>query len=192
MFCAVAETRVALVQRSCGYADRPTLSLAEIQQVVRIVREASAQCLVLVDNCYGEFTELGEPCSVRNLCNKCLLPPRPIFVCFHAPLQAHCLLGRQSCQILDPKAAPCSICQVATILSSGKPLACPLQVGADLCMGSLIKTPGGTLATAGGYVAGRADLVAAAGARLTAPGVGLDAGAVPSETLRLMFQGELS
>lgn len=55
---------MALVQRSCGYADRPTMSLADIQRVVRIVREASPHCLVLVDNCYGEFTELGEPCSV--------------------------------------------------------------------------------------------------------------------------------
>jgi Methionine gamma-lyase len=66
-----------------------------------------------------------------------------------------------------------------------------LQVGADLCMGSLIKSPGGTLATTGGYIAGRGELVAAAGARLTAPGVGLDAGAVPSETLRLMYQGRV-
>jgi len=56
-------------------------------------------------------------------------------------------------------------------------------------MGSLIKSPGGTIVTGGGYIAGRADLVAAAGARLTAPGVGLDAGAVPGDTLRLMFQG---
>jgi len=63
------------------------------------------------------------------------------------------------------------------------------QVGADLTMGSLIKSPGGTIVTGGGYIAGRADLVAAAGARLTAPGVGLDAGAVPGDTLRLMFQG---
>ena len=63
------------------------------------------------------------------------------------------------------------------------------QVGADLTMGSLIKSPGGTIVTGGGYIVGRADLVEAAGARLTAPGVGLDAGAVPGETLRLMFQG---
>ena len=56
-------------------------------------------------------------------------------------------------------------------------------------MGSLIKSPGGTLVTGGGYIAGRRDLVAKAGARATAPGVGLDSGAVPGETLRLMFQG---
>ena len=56
-------------------------------------------------------------------------------------------------------------------------------------MGSLIKNPGGTIVTGGGYVAGRAELVERAVARLTAPGVGMDAGCVPGETLRLMFQG---
>jgi cystathionine beta-lyase family protein involved in aluminum resistance len=58
-------------------------------------------------------------------------------------------------------------------------------------MGSLIKSPGGTIVPGGGYVAGRADLVAAAAARLTAPGVGLDAGCVSGDTLRLMAQGLL-
>ena len=66
-----------------------------------------------------------------------------------------------------------------------------LQVGADLSMGSLIKNPGGTIVTGGGYVAGKADLVAAAQARLTAPGVGLDAGSVSGDTLRLMMQGSV-
>lgn len=56
-------------------------------------------------------------------------------------------------------------------------------------MGSLIKNGGGTIVSGGGYVAGRADLVAKAVARLTAPGIGTDAGCVPGETLRLMFQG---
>ena len=56
-------------------------------------------------------------------------------------------------------------------------------------MGSLIKSPGGTIAPGGGYVAGRAELIAAVQARLTAPGVGLDAGCVPGGTLRLMMQG---
>ncbi len=57
---------MALVQRSCGYADRPTLALSEVERIVRVVRAASRRCLVLVDNCYGEFTEPGEPCSVRS------------------------------------------------------------------------------------------------------------------------------
>lgn len=68
----------------------------------------------------------------------------------------------------------------------------PPQVGADLCMGSLIKNGGGTIVSGGGYVAGRADLVERAVARLTAPGIGIDAGCVPGETLRLMFQGAVA
>jgi cystathionine beta-lyase family protein involved in aluminum resistance len=63
----VADVRVALVQRSCGYADRPTLTIAEIQQVVAIVKRASPDCFVVVDNCYGEFTEAVEPCAVSLL-----------------------------------------------------------------------------------------------------------------------------
>lgn len=70
-----------------------------------------------------------------------------------------------------------------------RPSPWPRQVGADLCMGSLIKNGGGTIVSGGGYVAGRADLVERAVARLTAPGIGMDAGCVPGETLRLMFQG---
>lgn len=65
----------------------------------------------------------------------------------------------------------------------------PGAVGADLVMGSFIKGAGGTIAPAGGYVAGRADLVAAAAARLTAPGVGADSGAMDGASLRLLLQG---
>jgi Methionine gamma-lyase len=61
-FCS--ETRVALVQRSCGYSLRPTLSIADIEQAVRIIKAQSPSCVVAVDNCYGEFTEDREPCSV--------------------------------------------------------------------------------------------------------------------------------
>ena len=67
-----------------------------------------------------------------------------------------------------------------------------VQAGADLAAGSLIKSPGGTIVPGGGYVAGRAELVAAAAARLTAPGVGIDAGCVSGTTLRLMFQGAIT
>jgi cystathionine gamma-lyase len=60
------------------------------------------------------------------------------------------------------------------------------SVGADLCAGSLIKSPGGTLAPAGGYVAGRAPLVRAAARRLAAPGV---AGSAALGQWRLIYQG---
>lgn len=53
----------------------------------------------------------------------------------------------------------------------------PSQVGADLCVGSLIKNPGGGLAPLGGYIAGRKDLVELAAYRLTAPGLGKEVGA---------------
>ena len=53
----------------------------------------------------------------------------------------------------------------------------PSQVGADLCVGSLIKNPGGGLAPLGGYIVGRKDLVELAAYRLTAPGLGKEVGA---------------
>ena len=64
----------------------------------------------------------------------------------------------------------------------------PLEVGADLIAGSLIKNPGGGLAPRGGYVAGRADLVDLAAARLTAPGIAEDVGSA-LDFNRLAFQG---
>lgn len=53
----------------------------------------------------------------------------------------------------------------------------PTDVGADLCVGSLIKNPGGGLAPLGGYIVGRKDLVELAAFRLTAPGLGKEVGA---------------
>ena len=53
----------------------------------------------------------------------------------------------------------------------------PVEVGADLCVGSLIKNPGGGLAPLGGYIVGRKDLVEMAAYRLTAPGLGKEVGA---------------
>jgi cystathionine beta-lyase family protein involved in aluminum resistance len=52
----------------------------------------------------------------------------------------------------------------------------PLQLGADMIAGSLIKNPGGGIAPCGGYIAGRRDLVERAAARLTAPGIGAEVG----------------
>ncbi|MGM8365061.1 aminotransferase class I/II-fold pyridoxal phosphate-dependent enzyme [Virgibacillus sp. W0181] len=64
----------------------------------------------------------------------------------------------------------------------------PLHVGADIMAGSLIKNPGGGLVRAGGYIAGRKDLVLQAANRLTAPGLGKDAGA-SLDMLQEMYQG---
>ncbi len=64
----------------------------------------------------------------------------------------------------------------------------PLEVGADLMGGSLIKNPGGGLVECGGYIVGKSELVEAAAIRLTAPGVGSEAGAMLNQH-RLIFQG---
>lgn len=64
----------------------------------------------------------------------------------------------------------------------------PLEVGADLIAGSLIKNPGGGIVEAGGYIAGREDLVEQAAMRLTAPGIGSEGGAMLNQS-RLIFQG---
>lgn len=52
----------------------------------------------------------------------------------------------------------------------------PLEVGADLIAGSLIKNPGGAIAPSGGYLVGRSDLIERASYRLTAPGIGKEVG----------------
>ncbi len=53
----------------------------------------------------------------------------------------------------------------------------PIEVGADIIAGSLIKNIGGSLCETGGYIAGRKDLVELAAERLTAPGIGKECGA---------------
>ena len=64
----------------------------------------------------------------------------------------------------------------------------PLEVGADLIAGSLIKNPGGGIVETGGYVAGKEYYVEQAAQRLTAPGIGSEGGAMLNQT-RLIFQG---
>ena len=64
----------------------------------------------------------------------------------------------------------------------------PTEVGADLCVGSLIKNPGGGLAPIGGYIAGKTEYVENAAYRLTAPGLGKELGASLG-TSRLLYQG---
>ncbi len=123
---AAADPRVkaVLIQRSRGYATRASLSVAEIGEMCRLVKEVNPAAAVLVDNCYGEFVETLEP----------------------------------------------------------------THMGADLCVGSLIKNPGGGLAPTGGYIAGRRDLVEGAAMRLTAPGIGGECGCTLGQN-RLLYQG---
>ena len=64
----------------------------------------------------------------------------------------------------------------------------PLEVGADIMAGSLIKNPGGSIVECGGYVAGKEELVELAASRLTAPGIGSKGGSMLNQT-RVILQG---
>lgn len=64
----------------------------------------------------------------------------------------------------------------------------PLEIGADIVAGSLIKNPGGGIVETGGYIAGKQEFVEQAAYRLTAPGIGTEGGAMLNQT-RLIFQG---
>ena len=57
-------TRMVLIQRSCGYSWRPSLSVAEIGRLVERVKALQPGCVVFVDNCYGELVEDQEPTAV--------------------------------------------------------------------------------------------------------------------------------
>ncbi len=56
--------KLAYIQRSRGYSLRPSLTVEDIESLCRIVKEISPDTLVMVDNCYGEFTQTREPCEV--------------------------------------------------------------------------------------------------------------------------------
>ena len=118
------QTKMIGIQRSKGYADRPSFTIKEIEEMIQFVKEIKPDVVTFVDNCYGEFVEELEPC----------------------------------------------------------------HVGADLMAGSLIKNPGGGLAKTGGYIAGKEKWVEACSYRLTAPGIGAEAGASLYSLLE-MYQG---
>ncbi len=56
--------KVAYIQRSRGYSLRPSLTIDDIKELCDAVREVSPETVIMVDNCYGEFTETREPCEV--------------------------------------------------------------------------------------------------------------------------------
>ncbi len=57
-------TRLVLIQRSCGYSWRPSLSIADIEKIVQCVKQQNPNTICFVDNCYGEFIEDKEPPAV--------------------------------------------------------------------------------------------------------------------------------
>lgn len=57
-------TKLVTIQRSKGYATRPTLSVARIKELIAFVKEIKPEVICMVDNCYGEFVEELEPGDV--------------------------------------------------------------------------------------------------------------------------------
>lgn len=57
-------TKVVAIQRSTGYSDRRALTIEEIEEGIKIVKELLPDAIIFVDNCYGEFTEFKEPSEV--------------------------------------------------------------------------------------------------------------------------------
>ncbi len=59
-----SKTRLVLIQRSCGYSWRQSLSIADIKRIVEMVKQQNPHTVCLVDNCYGEFVTDLEPTAV--------------------------------------------------------------------------------------------------------------------------------
>lgn len=58
------KTKLVTIQRSKGYATRPTLSVERIGQLIAFIKERKPDVICMVDNCYGEFVERMEPADV--------------------------------------------------------------------------------------------------------------------------------
>jgi len=55
--------KMVYIQRSRGYSLRPSLTVEEIGKMAELVRRKAPGCIIMVDNCYGEFTQREEPAS---------------------------------------------------------------------------------------------------------------------------------
>lgn len=86
------------------------------------------------------------------------------------------------------KINPSIICMVDNCYGEFVQTIEPTDVGADLCVGSLIKNPGGGLAPIGGYIVGKKEYVEQCAYRLTAPGLGKEVGATLGIN-GLLYQG---
>ena len=58
------KVKAVMIQRSRGYSNRRAFGIADIEKIIKAVREHNAEANILVDNCYGEFVETLEPTDV--------------------------------------------------------------------------------------------------------------------------------
>jgi Cystathionine beta-lyase family protein involved in aluminum resistance len=55
--------RMVYIQRSRGYSLRPSLTVEQIGEICAAARSVRPEAVIMVDNCYGEFVQLSEPCA---------------------------------------------------------------------------------------------------------------------------------
>lgn len=60
----VKGAKIAYIQRSRGYSTRPSYTVADIEKIIKAVRAAEPEAVIMVDNCYGEFVDRLEPTDV--------------------------------------------------------------------------------------------------------------------------------
>ncbi|MCD7864134.1 MAG: methionine gamma-lyase family protein [Lachnospiraceae bacterium] len=60
-----SKTKLVTIQRSKGYATRPTLSVEQIGELIAFIKGIKPDVICMVDNCYGEFVETIEPSDLR-------------------------------------------------------------------------------------------------------------------------------
>ena len=58
------KTKLVTIQRSKGYQTRPSFSVSQIGELIEFIKKIKPEVLIMVDNCYGEFTEMIEPSDV--------------------------------------------------------------------------------------------------------------------------------
>ena len=58
------DVKVAAIQRSRGYSQRKSLTIDKLERAIKVIKEACPETIIMVDNCYGEFTEDREPSDV--------------------------------------------------------------------------------------------------------------------------------
>jgi cystathionine beta-lyase family protein involved in aluminum resistance len=107
-----SKVKLIEIQRSKGYSTRKSITIEQLEKVIKCIRQVDKDVIIMVDNCYCEFVGKVEP----------------------------------------------------------------IEIGADVIVGSLIKNLGGGIAPNGAYIAGRKDLIELAGERLTVPGEGKEVG----------------
>ncbi len=55
------DVKLVEIQRSRGYSQRPSLNIAQIEEVIAKIREVNKDVIIMIDNCYGELCEEREP-----------------------------------------------------------------------------------------------------------------------------------